>query len=139
MRKIKINYLVVTVFVISIVFIASCSSVLPPSGTVIDCNGQKVIPLKNPTIRTTFPGGDNAMMDFMEKNFESAVSNIKGNATIAFIVTKEGEICNIRVTSKSDDYLATEIVRVLKMMPKWEPAINEGEIVDSYKLITFTF
>ena len=133
------NYLIVMVFIILAVFISSCASVFPPAGTIIDCNGQKVIPIKNPSVRASFPDGKNAMLEFFLRNFNYSKGKFKGSVTLAFIVTKEGNICDVRITSKSKEYLANEVARMLKIMPRWNPAINEGENVDSYNYIKFKF
>mgnify|MGYP005646912789 CR=1 FL=1 len=138
--KIEIqHYLIVNVFIILALFISSCASVFPPAGTIIDCNGQHVIPVKNPSVRASFPGGYNAEFEFFVNNYDYSKGKPKGSVTLAFIVTKEGNICDVRITSKSKEYLANEVARILKIMPKWNPAINEGETVDSYTYIKYIF
>jgi hypothetical protein len=51
----------------------------------------------------------------------------------------EGEICDVRITSKPHKYLDNELIRVIKMMPKWIPATNGGQNVDSYYMLDINF
>ncbi len=64
---------------------------------------------------------------------------VKGKVRVAFIVTKNGEICDVRITSKPKEYIDEEVSRVFRMMPKWTPGNDEGEIIDSYVLIDINF
>ena len=43
---------------------------------------------------------------------------INGKIRVAFIITKEGEICDVRITSKPIKYIDDEFIRVFKIMPK---------------------
>lgn len=53
---------------------------------------------------------------------------------LKFIVEKDGSFSNIFAVGSNDENASNEAIRVLKTMPKWIPAENEGEIVRS----TFT-
>ncbi len=64
---------------------------------------------------------------------------VKGKVRVAFIVTKNGGICDVRITSKPKKYIDNEVTRVMNIMPKWIPGTNEGEIVDSYYLLDIKF
>jgi Gram-negative bacterial TonB protein C-terminal len=133
------HYLIIKVLPIVVVFLSSCASVFHPEGTIINCNGQQVIPLENPSIKASFPGGKNAEFEFLVKNFDYSKGKPKGSVTLVFIITKEGDICDIRITSKSKESLANEVVRILKIMPQWNPASNNGEFVASYRFIKYKF
>ena len=119
--------------------IHSCKTAFPKRGKLINCNGELLLPVMNPTQRSNFPGGKNALINFFDKNMRLPKNKLKGSITLAFIVTKDGEICDLRVTSKSKEYLENEIIRICSLMPKWNPAINNGEIVDCYNLVKFKF
>jgi hypothetical protein len=126
--------------IISLIILNSCKSSFPVTGTLIDCNGEQVIPVLNPTVRPTFPGGSQAMKQFLFDNVNIPLDiEAKGKVRVAFIVKENGEICDVRVTSKPKEYLDEEVSRVFRMMPKWTPGTDEGEIVDSYVLIDINF
>jgi protein TonB len=73
-----------------------------------------------------FPGGAAAMMQFISKNLkypEIALENtIEGTVVVEFIVEKDGSITNINVIKDIGGGCGAEAARVIKMMPKWNPA-----------------
>lgn len=123
--------------------IFSCKSSFPSAGTAVECNGQLLIPILNPDKNPHFPEGGQTMYEFMGEKWqfpeEAKNGKIKGTVRVAFIVTKEGNICDVRITSKPQKYLDEEVLRVMKLMPKWIPGENKGEIVDSYYLMDVRF
>jgi len=62
--KAKINFTLFFTLVLTITALSSCITSFPVEGTVVDCNGQMVIPIKNPTKRAMFNGGQQAMDKF---------------------------------------------------------------------------
>ncbi|MDH8701315.1 hypothetical protein M2138_000656 [Dysgonomonadaceae bacterium PH5-43] len=139
---VKSNYsLLLVLVVILTTSLFSCKSSFPPAGTLVECNGQFLEPILNPTQRAEFIGGKVAMFEFIKSNFNFQANqkdNIKDKVRLAFIVTKEGDICDVRVVSKPQS-LDSEIVRVVRSMPKWNPGINNGQICDSYFLLDLKF
>jgi hypothetical protein len=134
------NYLRLLTFVVmSATILFSCKSSFPVAGTVVDCNGKFLTPTSKPTKKAEFPGGRKAMFEFLNTNLnppqDATNSKARGKIKVAFIVTTEGEICDVRITSKPKEYFDNEVIRVVKMMPKWIPGINKGNIVDSYCLL----
>ena len=137
--KEKINLYFLLTIILSTTILTSCSkSSFPPAGTPVECNGKLLQPILNPTQRPEYPGGDQAMFEFLKSNFKlphEFVEKVHGKVRIAFIITKEGDICDVRTTSKPIEYIDDEFIRIFKIMPKWIPATNEGKMVDSYYLL----
>ena len=135
--------LLLTLVVISVTALSSCKSSFPIAGTVIECNGQLLKPILNPTKRAEFVGGKQALYEFIRANLnlpqEEINRNLKGTVRVAFVVTKEGEICNLRIISRPNKYIDDEVIRVIKKTPKWIPGINENDIVDCYYLLEIRF
>jgi periplasmic protein TonB len=81
----------------------------------------------------TFPGGDNALLQYLGKNIRypaSAVrAGIEGIVTVAFTVSKTGEISDIQVLKDLGHGTGEEAVRVIKTMPKWNPGKQNGRAV----------
>jgi TonB family protein len=138
-NNLKVNIFIFFLLILFATILFSCKSSFPAGGTLVECNGQLIKPLINPEIRPEFPGKEQAMYEFFGKNLtppkEALNKRIKGKIRVAFIVTKEGEICDIRITSKPKEYYDSEVIRVMKLMPKWNAAAHEGKIVDSYYLL----
>jgi protein TonB len=91
-----------------------------------------------------FPGGDNALNDFIIKNLkypeEAKKQNIQGKVWIGFIVDKEGNVLEIEALRGIGGGCDEEAVRVVALMPKWKPGKQSGKpVVVKYRLpINFT-
>lgn len=55
---------------------------------------------------------------------------IEGTVSFEFFVTKEGKLTRINFTNFSDELLQQEVVRLLKAVPKWEPAVSHNREID---------
>ena len=83
----------------------------------------------------SFPGGDVALSDWMRKNMkypeECRKQGIQGRVVISFVVNKDGSIVDLETVRSPHPALAEEGLRVVKSMPKWEPAKENGKVVRS--------
>ncbi|HTQ64342.1 MAG TPA: TonB family protein [Puia sp.] len=81
----------------------------------------------------SYPGGATAWHDYLVSQLRypnSAVkNNIEGRVLVEFTIEKSGDITDISVVQSVEESLDKEALRVIKKMPKWEPAIVGG-IVD---------
>ncbi len=73
------------------------------------------------------------MMDFLQTNLrypEAAKdAGIQGTVFVSFVVEPDGSISNIQVLRGIGGGCDEEAVRVVGMMPKWEPGYQRGEAV----------
>lgn len=81
-----------------------------------------------------FPGGQQALWNFLANNVKYPViaqeSGIQGRAVCQFIVNRDGSITDVEVVkSAGDPSLDKEAVRVMKLMPKWKPGMQNGKTV----------
>ena len=90
-----------------------------------------------------FPGGDQAMMDFVAKNVqypeEAKEKEISGRVMVGFIVEKDGSISDVKVVKGIGGGCDEEAVRVVKAMPKWKPGKEKGKPVRVSYMMPFTF
>ena len=81
-----------------------------------------------------FPGGDEACQEFIRRNIrysdEMIQKGIKGRVVVGFKVEKDGSLTNLRIKKSSDARLNNEALRVVKSMPKWEPAQKDGKPIE---------
>ena len=81
----------------------------------------------------TFPGGDSALFNFLNKNInypiEAQKNGIEGRVICKFTVDRDGTIKDIEVIQSVNSSLDKEAVRVLKLLPKWSPGIVQGKAV----------
>ena len=80
-----------------------------------------------------FPGGVDAMMEYLQKELrypESAKEKgIQGRVTVQFIIDKEGNVTNSKVTRSVDKDMDAEAIRLVKAMPKVKPGMQKGKAV----------
>lgn len=81
-----------------------------------------------------FPGGNNAIMDFMIKNTkypaEAIVKGTQGRVVVSFTVDKEGNLKDIHVLRSVDPLLDAEAIRLISSMPQWTPGKIKGQPVN---------
>ena len=90
-----------------------------------------------------FPGGEQAMMDFVAKNVqypkEAMEKGISGRVMVGFIVEKDGSISETEVVKGIGGGCDEEAVRVVKAMPKWKPGKEKGKPVRVSYMMPITF
>jgi TonB family protein len=81
-----------------------------------------------------FPGGTEAMMKFLSDNIqypeEAKKKGVQGRVICNFIVRKDGSITDADIVRGVDPLLDEEAIRVINSMPKWQPGMQRGKVVD---------
>ena len=95
-------------------------------------------------IESQYPGGAGAWMRYLNKTFrypESAQETyVQGTVVVQFIVDREGNVSDVEfISGPATGGLREEAIRVIKQSGKWEPAIQNGRKVKSYKKQPITF
>lgn len=94
-----------------------------PVVTFAQLGGEDEVYLGDDLINPTFNGGSlNKFYDFVNKNFDFSKVKTKGRMIAAFTINESGEVKNIKVIQFLDIESATEIIRVLKLSPRWNSA-----------------
>ncbi len=92
-----------------------------------------------------FPGGDTAWRRFLEKNLDPNIPVDNGapegvyKVVVKFIVNKDGTISKVQAETKYGYGMDSAAVALIKKGPKWEPAIQNGNIVTAYRKQPITF
>lgn len=90
-----------------------------------------------------FPGGKKALDAWILKHLKYPVAakkeQIEGKVEVEFIVEADGTLKDIRVPKRVNYYLDKEAVRLVKLMPKWKPALVDGEPVAYEYGLTINF
>lgn len=83
-----------------------------------------------------FPGGKDAMMKWIYSNIkypkECADNGVAGRVTAKFTISKMGKVTDIQVVKGVHPDLDNEVIRVLKMMPDFRPAMQNQQLVPVY-------
>ncbi|RAJ02528.1 TonB-like protein [Chitinophaga skermanii] len=89
-------------------------------------------------------GGDTAMNNFLLKTInwpllQQKVRN-RGKASFAFTIEKDGSVVNVRpVGLSSNRAMESQLANTLKKMPKWQPAMLNGQAVPTMCYLPFEF
>lgn len=97
----------------------------------------------DPVIPPKFPGGDEALMQYLSENlvYPPTIQDkrFKGKVLVQFVVETDGSISNVEVVRSLDKDLDEEVVRVIKNMPKWIPAEQDGKAIREYYRVPISF
>lgn len=128
-------------FFILLVFLSFGSSAIGQSqdslkmGDTLSGNGNKVLEFHEVTSMAVFPGGDAAMYAYIGSNLnypQLAFENgIQGKVIVQFVVQPDGSITDVQTlgSNKLGYGLEEEAIRVVKSMPRWQPAIHRNKAV----------
>jgi protein TonB len=86
-----------------------------------------------------FPGGTNALANFITKNIRYPKGAVDGKVFAQFTVTKDGSLTNFKIVRGINPINDQEVLRMLKLLPKWKPAINNGKAIDVLYTIPVSF
>jgi len=90
-----------------------------------------------------FPGGDQALLDFIYKNLkypDSAIKDkIEGRVILRFVITKIGEVDKIEIARSLQPDCDKEAIRVVKMLPKFVPGTDHGKPESRLYILLVTF
>ncbi len=90
-----------------------------------------------------FQDGYNSIIKFVQENIkfpaEAKENNVHGKLMLSVVVEKDGSLSNITVKKGLGYGLDEEIVRIIKMMPKWQPAQHKGKTVRQSQTIVIPF
>lgn len=90
-----------------------------------------------------YPGGTNALLEFISKNVrypeEARKNNIEGRVILSFIVNKEGRVVDPQVVRGVSPELDQEALRVIGQMGKWTPGKQRGVPVNVKYTLPISF
>jgi protein TonB len=82
-----------------------------------------------------FPGGASAWLNYLSRNLRTPDELNEGEkrtVLIRFEVSKEGTVEGFQVLQSGGERFDNEVIRVLKKMPKWKPAMQNGHSIARY-------
>lgn len=95
------------------------------------------------TIPASYPGGEKAMTDYIQKNLKypqpSINNGIEGVVNVRFTVKPDGALDKFSIVRLVDPDLEAEALRLVKGMPAWTPATVGGTPVESQSNVEVVF
>jgi len=92
----------------------------------------------------SFPGGNKALLRFMENNIRDPRNGEVDLAQtvkvqVKFVVGKDGQPNDFIVIGSGGEKFDNEVLRVLKRMPKWKPARHHNQQVAMFFIMPVSF
>ncbi len=78
----------------------------------------------------SFPGGNNAMLQFIAQNLcmpETVQGAYQQRIIISICVLGDGSLADVSVVTDCPPEMKEEFLRLIKSMPKWTPAMKDGK------------
>jgi protein TonB len=90
-----------------------------------------------------FPGGQNALMAWLQKNLEypeeAKEQGIEGRVFVQFNVYSTGVCGNFTVLKSPSPILSNAALKTLKKMPKWTPGMQNGKVVNTVMRLPISY
>lgn len=102
-------------------------------------------PIYNPggAFGASFPGGEAALITYLAANIKYSETarelGISGKVYISFVVERDGSISSIEVERGLPGGLSEEAVKVIRNMPRWKPATQNGVPVRVKMVVPINF
>ena len=81
-----------------------------------------------------FKGGMEGLITYLQENLKyperAQKANVNGRVFVSFIVSKTGEVSDVKILKGIGFGADEEAVRVVQNMPRWEPAMQSGKVVN---------
>ena len=94
-------------------------------------------------IQPQFPGGDGAMVRFINKErrypTQAYHEGIEGRVLCGFVVNEDGSLSHISVIRSVEKSLDREAVRIISNMPMWDAGVLSDTFVPVYYILPIPF
>ncbi len=115
-------------------------AISPPEAQVVPAKDEVFIHVEE---MPSFPGGIDKMHAFIQKHKKypqgGPDADKEGKVFVAFIVKSDGRIEDIKVKRSLSPSHDAAAIRIIKMMPKWIPAKQNGRAVNCWYTLPIDF
>ena len=106
---------------------------------VVEDTGNIIHNMAGIEVKPEFPGGIDKFYVFFRKNFKTPEeSGLKGKVYATFVIERDGSLSDIKVIRDIGYGTGKEVLRVLKLSPKWLPGEQNGRKVRVQYSMPFT-
>lgn len=100
-------------------------------------------PVQAVMTEASFPGGQEELMKYMLQTMkypEDAMNNAyQGKVYVGFIVNTDGTITDVEIKRGVQESLDREALRIIRNMPNWNPAVQDGKAIKSSYTLPVSF
>ena len=94
-------------------------------------------------VQPMFVGGDAAMYKFIEENLvypkEAKANGVQGEVVVKCMISNEGKVLECEVVTSVEASLDAEALRVVNMMPAFNPGMVDGACVAMWHTVPVKF
>lgn len=97
-----------------------------------------------PEYTASFPGGNDRMVDYLKlkfDQFDDGTSDYQGRMSgiikASFVVEPNGKIKYVKIEEGISSLLDDYMVRAIRTMPKWQPAVVDGQKIRSLEMLRY--
>lgn len=98
---------------------------------------------KTPEVMPQFPGGQDALVKFLQTHIkyprEAIKKNLEGKVYVGFVVEKNGKLSQVEIRKGVNELLDQEAIRVVSSMPDWQPGYQKGKPVRVQFVLPISF
>ena len=91
----------------------------------------------------TFPGGYSAVQSFFLKYQRypqnALLKGVQGNTIVSFVVNTKGVVEDPKIVEGIDPELDREAIRLVSIMPNWQPAYYKGKPISCIMVMPVSF
>ena len=109
-------------------------------GTCWDEDGVEV-PFYRFEVPAAFPGGLEALFKYVQDNFDMTkvpVGNTITKVKVGFYIDTDGSVIDAKMHKMADPVTNYLALKVVLDMPKWSPAMQDGNLVKVKKVLPIT-
>jgi TonB family protein len=107
------------------------------------CNTDSLISFGVPERMATFTGGNDELLRFIKQSIrypaEAIDSKHEDRVIVKFCIRDDGEITDIKILRGKYEELNNEAIRIVKSMPRWQPAMHRGKTICTNFILPFNF
>lgn len=122
-----------TLIIAPITFLAFALIAIPSIASNSITNQEEPV-LQMATEMPEFPGGEQALINFLSENIhypeKAQKEGIQGTVIVEFTITKLGKVENVKIARSISPELDQEAIRVVYSMPNWKPGKNKHQPVN---------
>lgn len=100
------------------------------------------LPRTSPANSPSFPGGKSVLLGFLNRNLRASLP-LEGAerkyALVQFTVSADGSVDGLQIKHSAGPLFDNELLRILKRMPNWKPATQNGKPVEKIVSQPITF
>lgn len=97
----------------------------------------------NLSYKSQYPGGDELLNKLLDNNImypqEARDLNIQGRVYASFVVDEKGLVRDASIVIGVHKLLDEEVLRLIKLIPKWIPATKNGVVVRDVRTLNIDF